>query len=101
MKRTEALETLGLSNCKTALTDEIVREAFRAKVKLIHPDMGVTPADSGTDMVKTVSARDYLLKNLTSTDDFACKLCSGVGMVSSGKMGWHKCAACHGSGERQ
>lgn len=101
MNRTEALEILGLVDAsRDPLTENIVRDAFRARVKQIHPDMGDSAAGAGANMVKTVAARDYLLKNITTADDFACRQCAGVGMVRVGKMGWRECAACKGSGDR-
>lgn len=102
MKRQTALELLQLAACKTALTEEIVREAFRRRVKESHPDTAAPGATAGHPHVQDlVAARDYLLTNLTTADDFACRQCGGLAMVRVGKMGWRECAACKGSGERK
>lgn len=102
MNRARALEVLGLDKAKCTLTREIVEEAFRAAIKHNHPDVATMDDKSRTywsiDAIK--DARKILLENLGGDALFACKLCKGVGMVRA-TIGWLKCSACKGTGEKR
>lgn len=101
MNRQQAVELLGLHNARCGLTADIVTEAFRREAKRVHPDSpSRTMQGPAMDMDLLTIARDFLLKNLGSNDDFACKLCGGLGMVRA-KIGWLRCAACKGTGARR
>lgn len=105
MKREEALNLLGLEQAVSNLTPQIVAEAFRARVKQAHPDTASAGESRGesnesqTSVQLLTIARKTLLESLDGTD-LCCRLCSGRGIVRS-SMGWRKCVACKGTGERR
>lgn len=99
MKRELALQLLCLDKAKTTLTPEIVMEAFRARVKLAHPDTAPGACLERPLVQDLLCAKKILLAQLTDADS-ACKLCSGVGMVR-GTVGYRACVACKGTGVRQ
>lgn len=99
MKRDEALKLLGLESAVPSLTPEIVGAAFRAKVKLVHPDSTGETNVTHQSIDLLTKARKVLLESLDGTD-LCCRLCSGRGSVRSG-MGWRKCVACKGTGGRR
>lgn len=97
-----ARKVLGLDKAKCTLTREIVEKAFRAAVKHNHPDVATMDDKSriywSIDAIK--DARKILVENLDGSCDFSCKLCKGVGMVRA-TIGWLKCSACKGTGEKR
>lgn len=103
MIRAEALSILKLDNCKTALTAEIVHQAFRRAMIAHHPD--TRASQIGLSEYRTLDVGVYqqarkLLLTTLSDDDSACNLCKGLGMVPH-KFGNRACVACHGMGVRQ
>ncbi len=89
---------LGVS--ATATPDDI-KAAFRTAVRAAHPDNGGT----GADMDALTRAKELLLTTMTESPgqnsaanaESACKLCNGVGTVSTG-FGSLPCQACRGTG---
>lgn len=102
MNRVEALKLLGLDKAIPDLTSEIVQAAFRARAKLAHPDTAESAGESNLtrfDAHALTMAKKVLLDSLQGTD-LCCRLCKGRGMVR-GNMGFRKCVACEGTGERR
>lgn len=102
MDRNKALEILGLSQALPDLTSDIVQAAFRSKVKLAHPDTAESRGESNLThytVQELTMAKKRLLESLQGTD-LCCRLCKGRGMVR-GNMGFRKCVACEGTGERK
>lgn len=91
----KAKEALGLSG---AFTESDVRGAYAAAVKRAHPD--TAGDDILTISIKDLqAARDLLLDSVASQNS-ACTLCKGKGMVR-GAMGLRECTACKGTGDRR
>jgi hypothetical protein len=102
MERRKALEILGLDKTLCDLTSNIVLEAFRIRVKLAHPDTAESRGESNLThytVQELTMAKKTLLESLPGTDLY-CRLCRGRGMVPS-HMGFRKCVACGGTGERK
>jgi hypothetical protein len=99
MERKKALELLGLGSAVPDLTAGIVLEAFRAKAKLAHPDTASESNLTHFDAHALTLAKKVLLESLQGTD-LCCRLCAGRGMVRA-VMGFRRCVACHGTGERK
>lgn len=104
MNRELALEVLGFKSRSegVSINAASVNAAFRREVMKHHPD--TQPQElkrmSALTIDEIKDARDFLLKNLSGNADFTCKLCSGLGMVRA-KIGWLKCSACKGTGEKR
>lgn len=102
MNRVEALKILGLDKALPDLTSDMVLEAFRSRVKLVHPDTAESAGESNVthlSVQQLTEAKKVLLESLQGTDLY-CRLCRGRGMVPS-HMGCRKCVACKGTGERR
>jgi hypothetical protein len=99
MDRKKALELLGLDSAVPDLTHDIVLEAFRARAKMAHPDTASESNLTHFDAHALTVAKKVLLESLQGTD-LCCRLCKGRGMVRA-SMGFRRCVACHGTGERK
>jgi hypothetical protein len=97
MKPDEAERLLGLLECE-ATSLRSVRAAFARRVRECHPD--TTPgATAERPLIRDLQmARDVLIERIASQNN-ACVLCSGRGKVRAG-MGWRRCGACDGTGDR-
>lgn len=99
MNRAEALQILGLDKAMPDLTPEIVLEAFRARVKLSHPDTATETISPKHSVQELTIAKKMVLSSLSGTD-LCCRLCQGRGKVRA-RMGFLECVACKGTGERK
>lgn len=96
MNRWDALQVLDLEE---GATPEEVRAAFAVMVKASHPDTRGMHVGPQHTMATLQKARNLLL-NTTVSQNNACKLCRGAGIVKS-RIGATRCVACRGTGERQ
>lgn len=102
MNRPDALKILGLEHAMPDLTPDIVLEAFRSRVKLVHPDTAESRSESNLTQVtvqELTMAKKTLLESLDGTD-LCCRLCNGRGRVRA-SIGSRTCVACDGKGERK
>lgn len=95
MTPAKAMTLLGLPS--NDLSEQAVKAAFARRVKEVHPDIASAPSFC-TSVSDLKEARDLLLDGMTLQNS-ACTLCRGDGKVR-GIMGWHKCSACNGTGDR-
>lgn len=94
----EARDVLRLLDAETSVHS--VRAAFARRVKEEHPDLGreLYAGNVGAIMGQLKQARDVLLAEATKQNS-ACVLCSGSGKVR-GAVGWIRCVACKGTGDK-
>lgn len=73
------------------LTADAITAAFRRAVMADHPDHG----GAGMQIDALRRARDVLMRQVAAPAVLPCPQCAG-----SGTVGWRRCAACDGTGDR-
>lgn len=93
-----AMEILGLAGSAFAeMREADINGAYRAMVKLCHPDTAHPEADRPEhSMAQLKSARALLLHEIDLRNR-RCKLCDGMGKVP-GRIGLRTCVSCGGKG---